>query len=292
VKFTAILLVALLVSVPAILAQDATATPTSTPDLLSAQFKNQTAQADYYSEQAHPNFWNSLPVIGASLAAVVAFVSLLFNLWMTQHNQHNNQFYEALKRFGDKDSLQTRSIAATLLVEMTVNHSRFLDNTIDALSIGLLTDMNDVALDAYKTALSQIVRRKPQKCLPKLASTNRKLRHSLAKTLAEYLLVNEERGTPEKGIDAQTWETVEQLSQYGRAQLEKVFSDNGIGTLANELAEAKTRLGVNSKATIRDNFQVAAKRLRLIEQLLQEASQAKPRRWRSWQGIELPLEMK
>jgi hypothetical protein len=80
VKFTAILLVALLVSVPAILAQDATATPTSTPDLLSAQFKNQTAQADYYSEQAHPNFWNSLPAIGASLAAVVAFVSLLFNL--------------------------------------------------------------------------------------------------------------------------------------------------------------------------------------------------------------------
>jgi hypothetical protein len=104
VKFTAILLVALLVSGPTLLAQDATGTPTPDPLLSKATIENQKAQATYYKRQVRPRVWKQvqdmLPGVGASLAAVVALLSLQLNLGATLRNQQDTQFYEALKRFG------------------------------------------------------------------------------------------------------------------------------------------------------------------------------------------------
>src|SRR5215203_7507297 len=56
-----------------------------------------------------------LTLLGAVIAALVAFVSFVFNYRTTLRIQIDTQFYEALKRFGDKDSPSIRSSAAGLI---------------------------------------------------------------------------------------------------------------------------------------------------------------------------------
>jgi hypothetical protein len=287
VKFTAILLVALLVSVPALLAQDATGAPTPDPLLSKATIENQKAQATYYKRQVRPKVWKQVQDIllgaGATLAAVVALLSLNLNLGATLRHQEDTQFYEALKRLGDKDSPQTRSIAAALLAEVASDHPRFLKTTIDTLFIGLLIETDDDVLNSFETPLSQIVRRNPEKFSPKLASIKRGLSYSLARCLAKYL-VNAKRAGEEGD---KTWKKVEEVTEYGRGELENLFSHNDVGTLDNELAAAQLFAG-SYNVTLEPKLKVTAKRLRVIEQLLQEPSQAKPRLRRFWQALNFP----
>jgi hypothetical protein len=297
VKFTAILLVALLVSVPALLAQDATGTPTPDPLLSKATIENQKAQATYYKRQVRPKVWKQvqdmLPAAGASLAAVVALISLALNLRVTLRNQQDTQFYEALKRFGDKDSPQTRSIAAALLAEIASN-PRYLETTIDTLFIGLLTERDKGVLNSFATPFSQIVRRNPEKFgvaidiagapSSRLLSIKRNLSHSLAKCLAKYL-VNAEKGGEEED---ETWKKVKEFTEYDRTRLKNLFPDKpGVGTFADELAAAElVHNGYDS--TVDDELKASAQRLRLIEQLLKEPSQVKSRRSWFWQVLNFP----
>jgi hypothetical protein len=170
------------------------------------------------------------------------------------------------------------------------DHPRYLKTTIDTLFIGLLTETDDNVLNSFATPFSQIARRNPEKFSPKLASIKRVLSYSLAKCLAKYL-VNEKRAGKDEG---ESWKKVKEVTKYGRGELENLFSDNDVGTLDDELAAAQLLAG-SYDVTLEPKLEETAKRLRQIErlrqeveQLLQEPSQAKPRRWRFWQVLNFP----
>jgi hypothetical protein len=98
------------------------------------------AQAAYYRAQIedlqHKNKWGNLVreqlggLIGGVtgfIAAVIAFFTFVTNFSTTIRNERDTQFFEALKRFGDKDSTISRSSGAGLLgIIGATNLPRFL----------------------------------------------------------------------------------------------------------------------------------------------------------------------
>ncbi len=89
---------------------------TANDEVSNAQKNNQDAQAAYYRKQLEDKtFWQKVgdnpAAVGAVVAALVALVSFLFNYRATLRNQTDTQFYEAMKRFGDKESPTLRSSA-------------------------------------------------------------------------------------------------------------------------------------------------------------------------------------
>lgn len=112
-------------------APPASSDPALDTELRRAQRDEVDAERKYYQAEAEkatakPRLWERIvPLItpvGALLAAVVAFLSFSFNYRSTLLNQQDTQFFEALKRFGDKDSPAVRVSAAGLLAEL--GHAR------------------------------------------------------------------------------------------------------------------------------------------------------------------------
>src|SRR5438874_2074833 len=71
-------------------------------ELRSRQIENLRAQTDYYNRR--PSLLERLSPWASGLAAMVAFITLVVNYRSTVRSQRDTNFYEALKRFGDKDS--------------------------------------------------------------------------------------------------------------------------------------------------------------------------------------------
>jgi uncharacterized protein YjbI with pentapeptide repeats len=100
--------------------------------------------------------------IAAVLAAFVAFVSFLFNYRSTLRSQRDNQFFEAMKRFGDKDSPAIRSSAAGLLGQFAVKYPRaYLNTAFQQLLAGFLLETNKVVLRSISEATAQVISQWP-----------------------------------------------------------------------------------------------------------------------------------
>jgi uncharacterized protein YjbI with pentapeptide repeats len=162
------------------------------------------AQIEYYKEQTGKLRQKSLmdsivenpasvmTVLGAVIAALVAVAALVVNSRVTIRTQRDTQFYEALKRFGDKDSAVLRSSAAGLLAQMAggkkiqVKKRRYFETAIDQLVMGLLLEEDSVALISITNGITYLTPFNRMRIAEKLLVANRKLNADLGDKLGEW----------------------------------------------------------------------------------------------------------
>jgi hypothetical protein len=203
--------------------------------LIKARIANEDAQAQYYrklkenldqppsTKSFRQSLWQSVAenpasafgvlgaltaLIGAFIAARVAFLSFFFNYHATLKNQTDSQFYEALKRFGDKDSPAIRTSAAGMLAVMgqvevsrfeqkepaflsRVSSSRVVDRpylglAVDQLLSGLMLEQNATVLSAIKSALHRLIPLDRERAKDGLYRVNLLLQENLISALAEF----------------------------------------------------------------------------------------------------------
>lgn len=165
------------------------------------------AQIDYYKAQTEKlrnkslyenvieNPASIMTVIGAFIAAFIALISLIVNYRMTVRTQRDTQFYEALKRFGDKDSATVRASAAGLLAQISnrrtliLGRRPYVKTAVDQLVTGLLLERDPVALLSISDALRQLFS-SDVLLIERLHAANQKLYRDLWEKIIEWAVNN------------------------------------------------------------------------------------------------------
>ena len=212
-------------------------------ELQQLKRSNEAAQAEYYREQlkklrepspqpAAKTLNQSIQenpaiaigtagaIIAALLATFVGVLNLYVNNRAARRLQRDTQFYEALKRFGDKDSATARSSAAGLLAQMSqtkqglTRFRPYLTTVLEQLSSGLVIEDNKVVVTSIKDGLIRVSQLIPRETARKLYRVNRSLQESLTIALAEFFVAG---GSPDpNSIDEELWRQAETLLGYDR----------------------------------------------------------------------------
>jgi len=156
------------------------------------------------TESSSFNWTAIISVVGALIAAIVALLSLYVNNRTAIRNQRDTQFFEALKRFGDKDSPTVRASAAgtiALLGPEPVQRWRrqvgkrlprreevllYYETAVNQLMTGLTLEENPVTLTAISEATQKLVRTNPRLVLERVHRANIKLQKDLVVALADF----------------------------------------------------------------------------------------------------------
>jgi hypothetical protein len=183
--------------------------------LIEAERANQTAQAAYYTKLIEPTppkgFWanireNPASVLGV-LAAFVAFISFIFNYRATLLAQENTQFYEALQRFGDKDSAALRASSAAILAQMATirrrsyfpkrlftrqheGHLAFFETVCNQLTVGYLIEENRVGILSIRDALTRLLEIDSLRTTERLYRISERLIVELLSDLTDYFIAH------------------------------------------------------------------------------------------------------
>lgn len=184
--------------------------------LIEAQKANEEAQAEYYQTQTDKlkqtptptpepttktirqniaeNPASVLGALVALIAAVITGITFIVNYRFNTETQKNTQFYEALKRFGDKDSPVIRSSAAALLGQIGLTETGFfkrkkpyLVTATDQLLSGISLEDDGVVLNSIENALQLLLSaaQNPYEYYEKLIRLNRGLQVELLNALAD-----------------------------------------------------------------------------------------------------------
>jgi hypothetical protein len=185
------------------------------------------AQTQYYRESAKTiteantfGGWvkENAVVVGSLIAALIAFVSALLSLQQNsktaaanlklsldnseagRRSQQDTQFYEALKRLGDKDSPALRASAVALIAQLARrNPSRsagYLEVAVDQLATALRIERDPVVIEAIPEAvryLSGVAAENvvaAQEMIERLYRANRAQQAQLSMTMLKYLLLS------------------------------------------------------------------------------------------------------
>lgn len=162
--------------------------------LIKAQTENYQAQTAKINEER--SGWQKVINLSAFLAAIVAVLSLVLNYSSTLRTQHDSQFLEALKRFGDKDSRRVRSSAAGLLAKLSQQKGIIFrwrrpnfNIVFDQLMTGLRLEENSVCLGAIMDAFKELREHEPLRVLEKLRDANLKVQEDMVIALARFLAI-------------------------------------------------------------------------------------------------------
>lgn len=202
-------------------ARDAAANPTpSTREeqesmLSEAQRANLNAQTAYYQAQTAKlneptktkSFLTSIQenpasVLGVS-AAFVAFISFIFNYRATLISQENTEFYEALQRFGDKDSVALRASSAGIMGHMAglrrhkswirglffkaeLGELPFFTTARNQLTFGFITEESEVGILSIRDSLRQLLKIDSPQTTERLYRISERLVAELAAYLTDY----------------------------------------------------------------------------------------------------------
>jgi hypothetical protein len=216
--------------------------------LTEAQIRNQEAQTAYYRKQLEERpLWQKIgdnpAAIGAVIAAFVALISFIFNYRATLRNQIDTQFYEAMKRFGDKDSPTLRASAAGILAQMgrrrtfTVHWESpffwrfpYLRTAFDQLLSGLLVEEDRMALKAVTSALHELISAHKTLARRRLFATNGALAMDLVRALAEFFVskseakvqLQSERQWATTDIHNDLWQEAAFVTRYKKTVLQEL----------------------------------------------------------------------
>ncbi|MDQ2921089.1 MAG: pentapeptide repeat-containing protein [Acidobacteriota bacterium] len=201
-------------------------TPLSTESRTETQKARDEAETEYFraqtaklKEPSVQGFTSNIPAVAAVFAGFVALVSFLFNYSANIKNQRDTQFYEALKRFGDKDSARLRSSAAGILTRIALNrggvftsHRPYFQTTLDQLVTGMMLEEEPVVLAAIDSALTQLFRVGKSAGLHRMKEINATLTKNCVSRLAEFFACT---GTSEASdISDSIWDQAARITDY------------------------------------------------------------------------------
>jgi hypothetical protein len=230
-------------------------------ELTDARRRNEEAQAEYYRAQTEKlnqpgtskSFWRTLSdnaaILGALTAALVALATLFINQRTALRARKDTEFYEALKRFGDKDSPTVRATAAGLLARISdtafftfprrrpdwpwrllqkkwwqkipvwlkkrvVTHPYF-DTALDQLITGLSIEEHPTVVAAMIDAIEHLIPNNSDRAIDQLYIANRRLQIELVEQIA-WLSAMFWRD------NEKVWKVASSFTGYRREVLEKV----------------------------------------------------------------------
>lgn len=267
----------------------------SQEELTRAQTRLATSQKQltdklliYYEEQnqklQEKSFWakvwdepaNTIGVIGAFTAALTFYL----NYRAQQRIQRDTTFYEALERYGDKDSATLRASSAGLLGQMAQEpgsafwHHPYLVTAVNQLVTGTLLEKDPVVRLAIEDSLRYLAQHYPRTVTSPLVASNRVLFTSFTRTLAQFMAGKGAKSLAD--CDA-FWLEAETVTGYRSGILcavaregitRQLFSEElGITSLYyNELTDAEKSA---FHRQTRDDLYLAADRLRANIRLIQ-----------------------
>lgn len=249
-------------------------------ELLKAQKANEEAQAEFYREQTNKlrerpaapsptpgrTFKQSVldnpasvvgvvgTILGAIIVALVSLTTLYYNSRNAIRAQQDSQFYEAMKRMGDKDSPTSRASAASLLALMAQHEWRkpilskkpplfkvkswkpYFDTAVDQLLTGHLLETNRVATESIKKALRQLVPLVPHNIdaiTRELYAANLSFQDELAALIAEFFIVRGCQKPPnpsENQEHVDLWDQLESVTGFDTISLRKLVRYNSFFT--------------------------------------------------------------
>jgi hypothetical protein len=138
----------------------------------------------------------ALALLGAILAATVAFVSFSFNYRATLRNQSDTQFFEALKRFGDA-SPSLRNSAVGLLVQIAGSGASrwwyeperrrpYFTTTLNQFVTALALETEPVVAATIVRGLKQLAPLSPHTVISAIGEMNQTFQSDLVRVLAAY----------------------------------------------------------------------------------------------------------
>ena len=243
-------------------------------ELLKAQKAREDAEAEYYrvqtaklaqptmaptptpvktfSQSVAENPASVVGVVGTILAAIIVALVSLTTLYFNSRNaikaQKDSQFYEAMKRMGDKDSPTMRASAAGLLALMArqewrepvlskkwpylklENSRSYFDTAVDQLVVGHLLESNPVVTESIKNALQLLVPLAPHNISAitrELYAANVSLQDKLASLIAEFFVINNCHELPnpwEEDQDVELWEQLQSVTGFETRSLKKLVT--------------------------------------------------------------------
>lgn len=248
------------------LTYEVSAQPQSAPlsaeeqELNNARRANEEAQAEYYREQTKKlhepsptptptpvkSFRQSLnenpasvgTFVAALLVAIVGLVTLFVNQRSAIQNQRDTQFYEALKRFGDKDSPTVRCSAAGILAQMAALKVRdfnllhpianlkksrepYFQTALSQLITGSILEDNMVSLRFIANSLKQIIKVDDDFSRAMLSNANRSIQDDIVIALAEFFATrNVERL---EDINEDLWAVASSMTWYKSYELKHLI---------------------------------------------------------------------
>lgn len=204
-------------------------------ELLELRKKTERAQTEYYQKLSQKldekpsenTFWERftkslaespastvgvfgafLVLIGALVTARITYLSFLSNYFATLRNQSDTQYFEALKRFGDKESSTARASAAGLLAVIGRAHVQTLNNekvkffallssgqkfekpyedlAFEQLLAGMMLEEDAAVLPAIQSAVRELLPERKGIAADKLYRINLEFQDKLMTVVAEY----------------------------------------------------------------------------------------------------------
>jgi uncharacterized protein YjbI with pentapeptide repeats len=235
---------------------------------------------------------SALGIIAALLAAFVGLLTLYVNNRAALRAQRDSQFYEALKRFGDRDSPTVRSSAAGILAQIgkrkvgkmgaVKNLLRdlidykwlvgsswenpkwgrkypYYDTVFDQLATGLLLEDNLVSLESIRNAVQELIAINPYKTIDVLRIANLNLQDDVVNALAEFWGAKEANTL--EGITESLWNHAESIARYDLKSTSQIFDTFTAEQKKEYLISARRKLEV-AAARLRTNTKLYAYTLR------------------------------
>ena len=277
-------------------------------ELIRARSANEEAQAEYYREQINKlrqppqpvsltgkTFMQSVAenpasligvvgtILGAFIVAVVGLTTLYFNNRNAIHAQRDTQFYEAMKRLGDRDSLIMRVSGADLLNLMSqvglrqlsfrkkwpplkLARSRpYFSTVVDQLLTVLLLESELVGIDSIKAALQELVPQCPGSITHRLYDAHMRIQEELVSLIASFFVIRGYAAQPPP--DDELWERLKDLTGYEDSDLRDLISKSDPFSRRFEdclrIFQAQGTLGVGQPlSSNHESLRVASSRLR------------------------------
>lgn len=248
-------------------------------ELINARIQKEKAEAIYYDQQTlklkkEPpvkTLWQNIKENPASilgvLGAFVALLSFVFNYRTTLQNQRDGQFYEALKRFGDKDSPTIRATAAATLGEMAAKevylfglHPRrlksrpYLTTVRSQLLTGLMLEECDVVIQVIIDETIKLIGIDPSCPLLAIRDANIQFRNELLKDSATFLAL---KGVEDLGNKLEHWQTLSSLTRFSVAAVLSLVEVARAGLLDSYFAASLTTWkGLDNSEKAKKSFEL------------------------------------
>jgi putative flippase GtrA len=197
--------------------------------------------------------------LAAFFAALVALVSFTFNYRITFKNQRDTQFFEAMKRFGDQESVALRLSAVGLLSQMGLQSPTHFRTAFDQLISGLLVETDMVVLQAITDAAIRMAPKQRKLALATLTKVSEIARVQLFNSMARYIAALTSSESAQRHLH--------HLTGYSKEAVEIITSYREYGELLERFEALRSTVPPNGNL-LQENVECVARQTQAVAQVV------------------------